>query len=161
MRVAPVALLLSARLTNQLGCSALRTASAYRSRPPVPRRFATTMRPASVSGSVYTSEGGPEIKLFTKKGFVTLVKNELVDQSLPWMFAFVVPSFTRGPSRCTLCDKVKDVLVEVREVHPHSLVAVDITDKENREWFDKVIVESVRAWVHSYHHKLGSLIALL
>eukprot|EP00527_Entomoneis_sp_CCMP2396_P007825 CAMPEP_0198146768 /NCGR_PEP_ID=MMETSP1443-20131203/31320_1 /TAXON_ID=186043 /ORGANISM="Entomoneis sp., Strain CCMP2396" /LENGTH=162 /DNA_ID=CAMNT_0043810841 /DNA_START=39 /DNA_END=527 /DNA_ORIENTATION=+ len=38
---------------------------------------------------------------------------------------------------CTLCDKVKDVLASVRDQQPHSLDQVDITDKDNREWFQK------------------------
>lgn len=38
---------------------------------------------------------------------------------------------------CTLCDKVKDVLESVREDHPHSLYAVDITDDDKQEWFSK------------------------
>jgi hypothetical protein len=32
---------------------------------------------------------------------------------------------------------VKDVLAGVREKVPHSLVAVDITDKDKREWWDR------------------------
>jgi len=38
---------------------------------------------------------------------------------------------------CTLCDKVKDVLESVREDQPHSLYAVDITDDDKQDWFDK------------------------
>ena len=38
---------------------------------------------------------------------------------------------------CTLCDKVKDVLSQVREMHPHSLSQVDITDDVHTDWFDK------------------------
>lgn len=38
---------------------------------------------------------------------------------------------------CTLCDKVKDVLSEIRDVVPHSLRAVDITDDEHCDWYDK------------------------
>jgi len=38
---------------------------------------------------------------------------------------------------CTLCDKVKDVLASVEPELPHRLVAVDITDDENSEWFSK------------------------
>lgn len=38
---------------------------------------------------------------------------------------------------CTLCDKVKGVLESLEEELPHSLVAVDITDSENDEWFKK------------------------
>uniref|UniRef100_A0A7S3L4A4 Glutaredoxin-like protein n=1 Tax=Amphora coffeiformis TaxID=265554 RepID=A0A7S3L4A4_9STRA len=38
---------------------------------------------------------------------------------------------------CTLCDKVKDVLIELRETHPHSLSQIDITDQEHARWYDK------------------------
>ncbi len=38
---------------------------------------------------------------------------------------------------CTLCDKVKDVLSEIRNDYPHSLYAVDITDDDKQVWFEK------------------------
>ncbi|KAL3761181.1 hypothetical protein ACHAWU_000276 [Discostella pseudostelligera] len=38
---------------------------------------------------------------------------------------------------CTLCDKVKGALESVREVQPHSLIQVDITDDDKQEWFSK------------------------
>mmetsp|Transcript_27609 Transcript_27609/g.57976 ORF Transcript_27609/g.57976 Transcript_27609/m.57976 type:complete len:187 (+) Transcript_27609:110-670(+) len=38
---------------------------------------------------------------------------------------------------CTLCDKVKNVLESLRESHPHSLYAMDITDDDKQEWFSK------------------------
>jgi len=38
---------------------------------------------------------------------------------------------------CTLCDKVTDVLRSIRESHPHQLEAVDITDPDKTEFFDK------------------------
>jgi hypothetical protein len=38
---------------------------------------------------------------------------------------------------CTLCDKVKNVLLELRESHPHGLEQVDITDEGNKEFFDR------------------------
>ena len=38
---------------------------------------------------------------------------------------------------CTLCDKVKDILLELKPSHPHSLYAVDITDEDKQVWFDK------------------------
>jgi thiol-disulfide isomerase/thioredoxin len=41
-------------------------------------------------------------------------------------FPVVVTLFTK--EGCTLCDKVVDVLFELRSDYPHSLVAVDITD---------------------------------
>ena len=47
----------------------------------------------------------------------------------------VVKLFTK--EGCTLCDKVKDVLVDVKEAHPHTLQRVDITDPEHTYWFSK------------------------
>lgn len=38
---------------------------------------------------------------------------------------------------CTLCDKVKDVLRDLQEEHPHSLYQVDITDEDHSGWFSK------------------------
>jgi len=38
---------------------------------------------------------------------------------------------------CTLCDKVSDVLRTLREEQPHSLSAIDITDPDKTEMFDK------------------------
>ena len=44
---------------------------------------------------------------------------------------------------CTLCDKVKDVLRELRDDHTstiyfdHSLEQIDITDPEHKDWYDK------------------------
>lgn len=38
---------------------------------------------------------------------------------------------------CTLCDKAKDVLQLLREEQPHSLEAIDITDPDKTEYFDK------------------------
>jgi thiol-disulfide isomerase/thioredoxin len=63
---------------------------------------------ASVSGTAYTSE---------TKGTPT------------------VKLFTK--EGCTLCDKVKEVLVEMRDEYPHSLEQVDITDDGNEDWFSK------------------------
>ena len=64
--------------------------------------------PASVSGTSYSSD----------------------DPAAP-----TVKLFTRAG--CTLCDKVKDVLLEVKDQHPHTLEQVDITDKDNEGWFSK------------------------
>ena len=47
----------------------------------------------------------------------------------------VVRLFTK--EGCTLCDKVKDVLIDIRETYPHSLEQVDITDPEHEHWFSK------------------------
>mmetsp|Transcript_4887 Transcript_4887/g.9321 ORF Transcript_4887/g.9321 Transcript_4887/m.9321 type:complete len:204 (-) Transcript_4887:1282-1893(-) len=38
---------------------------------------------------------------------------------------------------CTLCDKVSNVLRSVREECPHSLDAIDITDLDKTEFYDK------------------------
>lgn len=38
---------------------------------------------------------------------------------------------------CTLCDKVKDVLLEISESYPHSLEQVDITDEGNQGIFNR------------------------
>ena len=38
---------------------------------------------------------------------------------------------------CTLCDVAKGVLQEAAEEQPHTLVAVDITDDEHANWWDK------------------------
>lgn len=38
---------------------------------------------------------------------------------------------------CTLCDKVKDVLLELRDQYPHSLEQIDITDEVHADWFSK------------------------
>mmetsp|Transcript_22308 Transcript_22308/g.49723 ORF Transcript_22308/g.49723 Transcript_22308/m.49723 type:complete len:223 (+) Transcript_22308:81-749(+) len=38
---------------------------------------------------------------------------------------------------CTLCDKVSDVLRSVRNSHPHTLEAVDITDDDKKDLYDK------------------------
>lgn len=38
---------------------------------------------------------------------------------------------------CTLCDDAKAVLESCRDGAPHALTAVDITDADKTEWFDK------------------------
>jgi glutaredoxin len=38
---------------------------------------------------------------------------------------------------CTLCDKVKDILASVRDDCSHSLEAVDITDADKTEWYER------------------------
>jgi glutaredoxin len=38
---------------------------------------------------------------------------------------------------CTLCDKVKETLHSMYEELPHSLEAIDITDEDHTEWYDK------------------------
>mmetsp|Transcript_7696 Transcript_7696/g.8888 ORF Transcript_7696/g.8888 Transcript_7696/m.8888 type:complete len:198 (+) Transcript_7696:73-666(+) len=38
---------------------------------------------------------------------------------------------------CTLCDKVSDVLRSIQQDHPHSLEAIDITDDDKTDAWDK------------------------
>ena len=38
---------------------------------------------------------------------------------------------------CTLCHKVRDVLQQVKEEHPHSLELVDITDTDKTDYWDR------------------------
>ena len=71
-------------------------------------RGTTTRHFASVTGSVY----------------------QVDDETAPSVVLFTKEG-------CTLCDKVKDVMSELRESHPHSLSQMDITDPEHTEWFDK------------------------
>jgi hypothetical protein len=67
-----------------------------------------TALPASVTGTVYTVEDGGAPK---------------------------VSLFTK--EGCTLCDQVKDILVSVRDEFPHSLEAVDITDADKTDWYER------------------------
>jgi hypothetical protein len=46
----------------------------------------------------------------------------------------VVTLFTK--MGCTLCDQVKNILASVREDHPHTLMAIDITDPQHSQWFN-------------------------
>lgn len=72
------------------------------------RPFSLPARGASVTGTVYKA----------------------IDKDAP-----VVTLFTK--EGCTLCDKVKDVLVDLRESHDHALTQIDITDDAHSEWYDK------------------------
>ncbi|GKY93641.1 hypothetical protein MPSEU_000331500 [Mayamaea pseudoterrestris] len=47
----------------------------------------------------------------------------------------VVTLFTK--EGCTLCDKVKDVLIDLQQSHPHSLQLQDITDDDATDWYAK------------------------
>ena len=47
----------------------------------------------------------------------------------------VVQLFTK--QGCTLCDKVTEILRSVKESNPHTLEAVDITDEDKSDWYDK------------------------
>ncbi|EKX31288.1 hypothetical protein GUITHDRAFT_91230 [Guillardia theta CCMP2712] len=46
-----------------------------------------------------------------------------------------VTLFTKAD--CTLCDKVKVVLKDCKESHPHSLSQIDITDPEHEDWWKR------------------------
>lgn len=71
------------------------------------------------------------VSLPTRHGAsVTGTVYEAVEANAP-----VVTLFTK--EGCTLCDKVKAVLVDLRESHDHSLLQVDITDESHAEWFDR------------------------
>lgn len=71
-------------------------------------RKSTKCQATSVSGNIYSSE----------------------DPDAP-----SVRLFTK--EGCTLCDKVKDVLEEIKEQHPHSLEQIDITDEDKTEFRDR------------------------
>ena len=64
---------------------------------------------------------------------------------------------------CTLCDKVSDILKSIRDEHPHSLEAVDITDPDKSEIYDKykwdipVLHIDGKYWTK---HKLDSMEAI-
>ena len=56
----------------------------------------------------------------------------------------IYESSTSGPTvqlftkaGCTLCVKAKEVLAGVAKEQPHALEAVDITDPDKRQWWDK------------------------
>lgn len=36
-----------------------------------------------------------------------------------------------------MCDKVKDVLYEIRHEYPHSLILMDITDRCYEQWYER------------------------
>lgn len=81
-----------------------------------PTRTAVSTRHfASVTGTVYTSNNN---------------NNNDNDND-----GITIKLFTK--EGCTLCDKVKDVLFQVREEHPHTLLQVDITDENHQEWYSK------------------------
>ena len=74
-------------------------------------RPASTLRKASVSGILYEKSSGDATCDVTVKLFTK--------------------------EGCTLCDKVKDLLLSISDDFPHNLVAVDITDDDNRVFWDK------------------------
>ena len=47
----------------------------------------------------------------------------------------VVELFTKA--NCPLCDEAKAVLRQCAVAEPHTLVAVDITDRDNRHWWSR------------------------
>lgn len=80
----------------------------------IPREL-NVSRAFSVSGTVYEA---------ADKG-----------QSDASMIPVTVKLFTK--EGCTLCDRVKDILSNLRTEFPHKLEAVDITDADQRTWWDK------------------------
>lgn len=74
-------------------------------------------------------------QLTWKKQIARLASVSGVSYSSDELGAPSVRLFTK--EGCTLCDKVKDVLLEIRGSHPHSLEQVDITDEENQLYFDR------------------------
>jgi Glutaredoxin-like domain (DUF836) len=82
-------------------------------------------RSASVSGTIYSSLPSSSSSLPTNPS----------EQPTPSLCPVVVTLFTK--EGCTLCDKVVDVLRELRPDHPHSLVAVDITDDDQGYYWDR------------------------
>lgn len=90
-------------------CIATTTSQNGRIRLPLASKMRVLSRRwASVTGTVYQDENN--------------------DSTAP-----VVTLFTK--EGCTLCDKVKDVLSELRDEHPHSLQQQDITDADAKDWF--------------------------
>jgi hypothetical protein len=75
-------------------------------------------RSASVSGTIYSSP----------------LPTDAAPQQQP-LTPVVVTLFTK--KGCTLCDKVVDVLRELRFDYPHALVAVDISDDDQGYYWDR------------------------
>jgi hypothetical protein len=92
---------------------------------------------SSVTGPIYLMEGVPTVKLFTKQG-CTLC-DRVKDVS-----TFVAVEINRIHHFSICCCYVTlfyflvdKALESVREVQPHSLIQVDITDDDKQEWFSK------------------------
>lgn len=75
-----------------------------------PRSLVRPRQFASVTGIVYDANDGDDKGGSASAPTVTLFTKE----------------------GCTLCDKVKDVLVSIRDDHPHTLVQEDITDNDSQ-----------------------------
>lgn len=87
----------------------------------------------STASSVRSRQGGRSVFLPPAAASVTGTVYE--EESNDTAAVPRVTLFTR--EGCTLCDKVKDVLVHVRQSHPHSLDQIDITDDQHADWFDR------------------------
>ncbi len=72
------------------------------------------------------------IREISDYGFPTFISGPIYDGPTGCP---VVTLFTK--EECTLCDKVKDVLEQVRAERPHALYSVDIADPRNEPWWDK------------------------
>mmetsp|Transcript_6057 Transcript_6057/g.8913 ORF Transcript_6057/g.8913 Transcript_6057/m.8913 type:complete len:221 (-) Transcript_6057:95-757(-) len=81
----------------------------------------------SFQGEQGNEEGGPRQSV---TGPVYDVENEKIRDDFP-----VVQLYTK--EGCTLCDKVSDVLRLIRDDYPHSLEAIDITDEDKGDIFDR------------------------
>ena len=71
---------------------------------------------SSVTGTVYVAVGGEG------------------EGELPGYYP-TVQLYTKNG--CTLCDKATDILRSVQDTNPHSLEAIDITDNDKQDYFDK------------------------
>jgi hypothetical protein len=91
--------------------------------------FVSTMQASSAFVIRRTSSG----RILLQQRFLASVTGTTYTSENP--DASVVRLFTK--EGCTLCDKVKDVLMDIRDDHPHSLEQVDITDPEHKDWFSK------------------------
>ena len=86
------------------------------------------------AGGAFTRAKFPTTRIFLPRRFQASVTGTIYssdDQDAP-----KVSLFTK--EGCTLCDKVKDVLLETKQGGiNHSLDAIDITDEEHAVYFDK------------------------
>ena len=86
--------------------------------------IASSSSPSSSSSQTFASVTGVIYEPATKEGNAS-------DSAPPPQ----VTLFTK--EGCTLCDKVKDILYELKNEIPHSLNQIDITDEEHHSYFAK------------------------
>ena len=105
--------------------------------PKVVRRAAAPLRcmsedgaSGSVTGTVYEAadSAAPVVKLFTKSGCTLCDK-------VNWP---LLPSHGCHFDKLSCGVEVKDVLKECYGEAPHTLLSVDITDEDKKEYWDKV-----------------------